>query len=34
VRDAVVMAVDLDVIINVDAGLIPLGEFISLGGQW
>src|SRR5215813_14265387 len=32
VRDAVVMAIDLDVIIDVDAGLLPFGEFISLGG--
>ena len=27
------MTLDLDVVINVDAGLFPLGEVIGFGGQ-
>src|SRR5690349_18777712 len=33
VRDAVEMAADLDVVIDVDAGLFPFGEFIASGRQ-
>lgn len=34
VRDAVVMAVNLDVIVDVDAGFLPFGVFVSLEGEW
>jgi hypothetical protein len=30
---AVVMTIDLDVIVDVDAGFFPLGEVIGFGGQ-
>ena len=32
-RDAVVVAVNLDMIIHVGAGLLPFGVFIGFGGQ-
>src|SRR5262245_8562571 len=33
VRDAVVVTFNLDVIVNVDAGLLPFGVFVGLRGQ-
>ena len=33
VGDGVVMAVDLDVVVDVDPDLLPLGEHVALGGQ-
>ena len=33
-RHAVVMFVDLDVVVDVDAGDLPLGVFVELFGQW
>ncbi len=34
VRDAVIMAVDIDVIIHVHLGGLPFGEFVTMRGQW
>ena len=33
-RDAVVMPINFDVIIDIDSGTLPLGVFIRLCGQW
>ena len=33
VRDRVVVPVDLDVVVDVDPDLLPLGEHVALGGQ-
>ena len=33
VRDGVVVPVDLDVVVDVDPDLLPLGEHVALGGQ-
>ena len=33
VRDAVVVAVNLDVIVDVDAGFLPFGVFVGLGWE-
>ena len=33
VRDGVVVALDLDVVVDVDPRLLPLGEHVALGGK-